>query len=234
MALPARSSREIAHQAVRSAIVEAAEQLFRERGYRDTTVGAIARAVGISERTFFRYFATKDDLLFSSFAADTQWVIDSIDAQPVTLSPWDTLKTVVEAALDRLDEDAQRTSGLFQKIAADSPHVSAAYIGHLQAFQRRVAEALWLRWQNNLAGGGGNGVTQSSPEDRDERIVLSAMVSSVFAAINEVTALSTDRSAAEQKRLIAATLSAMHPSSAAPGWGGVIMPEHSHSAGEAS
>ncbi len=40
-----------------------AVKLFLERGYPATTVGTIARAAGISERTFFRYFPTKEDVL---------------------------------------------------------------------------------------------------------------------------------------------------------------------------
>ncbi|WP_056222271.1 TetR/AcrR family transcriptional regulator [Microbacterium sp. Root61] len=208
------SSREIARQAIRDRIQQVAEMLFAEHGYRDTTVGAIATGVGISERTFFRYFATKDDLLFWSFAADTQWVIDTIDAHPVSDDTWDTLHAVVQAALGRLNEEAQRRAALFQRIAAESPHVSAAYLTHLQAFQRRIAEALWLRSRSNLGSEASDRITEGRPGGSDERIVLYAVVSSVFAAISEVTSLSSDRTAAEQQRLIHATLTAMRPSHA--------------------
>lgn len=208
---PEFSSREIARQAIRSRIQAVAETLFAEHGYRDTTVGAIARGVGISERTFFRYFTTKDDLLFSSVAADTQWVLDAIDARPVDEDPWDTLHAVVEASVARLTEDARRRAALFHGIAAESPQVSATYLAHLQTFQRGIAEALWLRRQAGLAEEAGTPLAEDGAEGADERIILHAVVGSVFAAISEVTALSSDRPADEQQRLIQATLTAMRP-----------------------
>lgn len=48
----------------RDALARAAIQLFQEKGYEATTVAEIARAASVSRRTFFRYFPTKDALLF--------------------------------------------------------------------------------------------------------------------------------------------------------------------------
>lgn len=48
----------------REALARAAFELFRDKGYEATTVAQIARAANVSRRTFFRYYATKDALLF--------------------------------------------------------------------------------------------------------------------------------------------------------------------------
>ena len=52
--------RALARASVRTAIADRALQLFDEQGYDETTVDDIAAAMGISGRTFFRYFATKE------------------------------------------------------------------------------------------------------------------------------------------------------------------------------
>jgi AcrR family transcriptional regulator len=52
-------------QVVRSAIWDAATDLFAEKGYDETTVDEIAERAGISRRSFFRYFSSKGDLMAS-------------------------------------------------------------------------------------------------------------------------------------------------------------------------
>ena len=56
--------RERKREKTRAAIVDAAMELFETRGYHGTTLADIAAAAEIGTRTFFSYFASKDDLLF--------------------------------------------------------------------------------------------------------------------------------------------------------------------------
>src|SRR5262245_36499077 len=49
----------------RATVVRAAVELFAERGYKETTAADIAARAGVSRRTFFYYFRSKDDILFS-------------------------------------------------------------------------------------------------------------------------------------------------------------------------
>lgn len=59
--------RERKKQRTREAIVEAAFELFAERGFEGTTIADIADAAEIAPRTFFSYFPSKDDVVFHDF-----------------------------------------------------------------------------------------------------------------------------------------------------------------------
>ena len=57
----------------------AALQLFGEQGFEDTSVGEIARRARVTNRTFFRYFADKREVLFAD-AEDLRAVLASVGA----------------------------------------------------------------------------------------------------------------------------------------------------------
>ena len=60
---------------------QAALELFLERGYEHTTIDEIARAAGVSARTFFRYFATKEDVLFADHLDEFRRFLASLREQ---------------------------------------------------------------------------------------------------------------------------------------------------------
>jgi AcrR family transcriptional regulator len=62
--------------------VAAGLELFAERGFERTTVDQIAAAAGISRRTFFRYFADKEELFFAEDERLLQVVEDTLDGAP--------------------------------------------------------------------------------------------------------------------------------------------------------
>ena len=72
------SLRERKRAKTRRALIDAAVELFDRQGYEQTTVAQIAAAAEISTRTFFSYFASKEDLLFPDSQARVQAVLDAI------------------------------------------------------------------------------------------------------------------------------------------------------------
>lgn len=81
----------------REAIKEAAHRLFAERGYEATTVKEIADAADVAERTFFRYFAAKEDLLLPDLVMLFQAFERATAARPPGEPP---LTAIREAAIE--------------------------------------------------------------------------------------------------------------------------------------
>ncbi|WP_246234280.1 TetR/AcrR family transcriptional regulator [Streptomyces boluensis] len=86
--------------ATRRDIAQTAAALFVEHGPRATRAEDIARAAGISPRTFFRYFATKEESVTPVFAEGTQRWVDAVRAAPDALSVPDALIWAADTALD--------------------------------------------------------------------------------------------------------------------------------------
>jgi AcrR family transcriptional regulator len=78
-------------------LVQAAMELYQEGGFDSTTVAQIAQRAGLTERTFFRYFADKREVLFSGSAALQEQLVDGVRDTPAEASAMDA----VVAALDR-------------------------------------------------------------------------------------------------------------------------------------
>ena len=74
--------REAHKQATRQALQQAADRLFAERGYAATTVRDIAEAAGVTERTFFRYFTGKEELILDDALGWLPVLLDAIRDRP--------------------------------------------------------------------------------------------------------------------------------------------------------
>lgn len=92
-----RGRREAHKAATRKALQEAAHRMFEERGYAQTTVRDIAAAAGVTERTFFRYFPSKEDLVLDEILDLIPVVRDKVVARPATEDPY---AAVLGAALE--------------------------------------------------------------------------------------------------------------------------------------
>ena len=95
-------------------------ELFEERGYARTTVEDIAARAGLTERTFFRYFTDKREVLFSGAAALESLIVETIGAAPPSVAPL----TAVTGAFETLAPWFEARRGHARKrravIAADA------------------------------------------------------------------------------------------------------------------
>src|ERR1700741_251119 len=103
--------RERKKQRTRDALFEAAMELFSAKGYDRTAVREITDAVDVSERTFFRYFASKEDLALS-FARDyNDRLIRELVARPLTEPPLVALRNALHAAIEGLIDEGGELTG---------------------------------------------------------------------------------------------------------------------------
>jgi AcrR family transcriptional regulator len=88
-------------------ILGTALRLFTEQGYDETTIAQIAREAGVSQRTLFRYFGTKEDLLGGNQDRFGQVLTDTISELPAEVGVWEALRAGVAAVLALHDSREQ-------------------------------------------------------------------------------------------------------------------------------
>ncbi|WP_026415212.1 TetR family transcriptional regulator [Actinomadura oligospora] len=104
---PPPGRRERKKQATREALLDAAFRLFGEKGYEATTVEEIADAVDVSARTFFRYFASKEDVALTSQEEQFYAVLDAFAQRP----PEESVLTAMRIAGTLLVEALEAEGG---------------------------------------------------------------------------------------------------------------------------
>jgi len=82
----------------RGRLLQAALELYGERGFEQTTVAEIAERAGLTERTFFRHFADKREVLFAGAAALEELLVSTVAKAPDGLAPIDAAAAGIEAA----------------------------------------------------------------------------------------------------------------------------------------
>lgn len=83
----------------RGRLEQAAYELFRDRGYERTTVADIAKQAGLTERTFFRHYADKREVLFGGSVSLQDELLRALDAAPPTVPTIEAVRIAVEAAM---------------------------------------------------------------------------------------------------------------------------------------
>jgi AcrR family transcriptional regulator len=122
----------------------AALELYSERGYDQTTVAEIAKRAGLTERTFFRYFADKREVLFYGSGLLQERLVQGIDDAAPALSPIDAVGAALEAAAAPIEE-IRDFSLRRQAIIAANPELQERELIKLAALAAAVADALRRR-----------------------------------------------------------------------------------------
>ncbi|WP_369386866.1 TetR family transcriptional regulator [Streptomyces sp. CG1] len=100
---PGLGRRDRKKAATRRTLLHTATRMFAERGYQETTVKDIAAEAGVTERTFFRYFPSKEDLVFAEIQDFVPLVAREIVRRPAGEPPLTAVHNSLLAAAGRLD-----------------------------------------------------------------------------------------------------------------------------------
>ncbi|MET8243160.1 TetR family transcriptional regulator [Streptomyces sp. NPDC005202] len=103
-AAPRPGLRERKKQRTRDALLRAALELFTTKGYERTTVDEIAEAVDVSQRTFFRYFAGKEDAAFAVQDMVEAHFVESLRGRPPEEAPLEALRRAVLEGWDTISD----------------------------------------------------------------------------------------------------------------------------------
>lgn len=131
-------------------LTDAAMQLFAERGYGETTVEDIAARAGLTERTFFRYFADKREVLFSGAAHFQKHIVDAVVSAPKTSAPIDVVLDAFESSNDFFEERrafARRRTALI----AAHPELQERELIKFMALAAAITELLKQRGDSSSA-----------------------------------------------------------------------------------
>jgi AcrR family transcriptional regulator len=128
----------------RGRLAQAALDLYGERGFDNTTVAEIAERAGLTERTFFRHFADKREVLFSGSGALQQLLVDTVANAPDFVTPIDAVAAALDAAGDLLQERAE-FSRQRQRVIAANVELQERELIKLATLASAIADALRQR-----------------------------------------------------------------------------------------
>jgi AcrR family transcriptional regulator len=128
----------------RGRLEQAALELFIEHGFEQTTVTEIARRAGLTQRTFFRHFTDKREVLFWGQGALQELFVSTVASAPDSAAPLDAVAAALEAAgavLQERHESARQR----QAIINANPELRERELIKLAALASAIAGALRQR-----------------------------------------------------------------------------------------
>jgi AcrR family transcriptional regulator len=128
----------------RGRLEQAAMELYVERGFEQTTVAEIAKRAGLTERTFFRHFADKREVLFWGAATLQETLVNAVASTPDSAAPIDAIAAAIEVAGVLLQE-RRESARQRQTIIAANPELQERELIKLASLASALAGALRRR-----------------------------------------------------------------------------------------
>src|SRR3954468_151300 len=120
---------ELRRRSTHEALRQAALNSFVRRGFANVTVSELAREAGVTERTFFRHFPTKEAVLFQDYETQVEWLSEALSQRPAS-------EGLIEAVLASIASFPYDLEVVRQAASARAELITADRIaGHLRVVQ---------------------------------------------------------------------------------------------------
>ncbi|QYX80446.1 TetR family transcriptional regulator [Streptomyces akebiae] len=195
--------RERKKQRTHDALLRAALELFTTRGYEATTVDEIAEAVDVSQRTFFRYFAGKEEAALAVLSLTHDHFLAAVRARPAHEAPLEAMRNAVLEGWDAFGAVVDQVVPLDLHLRAygmveSTPALLAAHLRRADEVGRQIERIIAER----------EGLDEADPRPR----VAVAVFAGVMRVTERLWALGDDLSMEAMRELTAAHLDALRPS----------------------
>ena len=127
---------EMRRRSTHEALRQAALKSFARKGFANVTVTELAAEAGVTERTFFRHFATKEAVLFQDYETQLEWLAEALAQRPATETMFDAVLASVAAFPHDLEVVRHAATARAELIDADR------IASHLRVVQSSFAEVL--------------------------------------------------------------------------------------------
>ena len=127
---------ELRRRSTHEALRQAALKSFARKGFANVTVTELAREAGVTERTFFRHFPTKEAVLFQDYETQLEWLAEALAQRPASESLFDAVLASVAAFPHDLEVVRQAATARTELISADR------IASHLRVVQSSFAQVL--------------------------------------------------------------------------------------------
>src|SRR5437588_7006406 len=134
----------------RGRLEQAALELYAERGFDQTTVAEIAARAGLTERTFFRHFADKREVLFWGAGTLQELLVSAVASAPESAAPIEAVAAALEAA-GALRQERRESARQRQTVIAANAELRERELIKLASLASALADTLRQRGVGDTA-----------------------------------------------------------------------------------
>lgn len=142
------SLREQQKAATRSQMTQMGIQLFLKQGFTETTIEQIVEPLGIAKRTFFRYFKSKEEVVFAFYEDKTADLVAKLASRPKKESPFKAVCAALSIQLELYDTNPEFAFALVRLIK-ENPDLTGKGFEKKIAREKALADALIAREGEN-------------------------------------------------------------------------------------